>query len=136
MKRIEKIEKIITMYDAWKPSDVAFVKALKWSINNLEIIFYCQLRNGVNGWPDMSKDFFEISMTFKNVSNLKLDFNGIGLHQLSGFDILDISNSGLEKVNFQIEDYENDSISFNCEEIEINEVRQSRDGASILLVKQ
>lgn len=122
MKKIEKIEKVTSVYNAWKPSDIAFIKAIEWSINKLVIIFYCQLRDRVNGWPDISKDFFEMSITFKNVTSLKLDFNGSGLHQISGFDILDISDNGLEKINFQIEDYENDSINFSCEEIEINEV--------------
>lgn len=125
MKTINKIEKITSVYSAWKPSDVAFIKALEWSINNLVVIFYCQLRSSVNGWPDMSKDFFEIKVNFSNVSNLKLDFSGAGLHQISGFDILDISENGLEKINFQIEDYENDSINFNCEEVEIIEVFDS-----------
>jgi hypothetical protein len=49
----------------------------------------------------------------------------MGLHQLSGFDISDISDSGLEKVNFQIEDYENGSINFRCEQVEINKVSGS-----------
>lgn len=122
MKMIKKIEKITSVYTTWKPSDVAFIKALEWSINNLVIIFYCQLRSSVNGWPDTSKEFFVIKVNFYNVSNLKLDFSGAGLHQISGFDILDISDSGLEKINFQIEDYENDSINFSCEQIEIIEV--------------
>lgn len=122
MKKIEKIEKVTSIYKTWKPSDIAFIKALEWSINNLVIVFYCQLRDKVNEWPNVSKDFFEVSITFKNVSNLKLDFNGSGLHQISGFDILDISDNGLEKINFQIEDYENDSMNFSCEEIEIIEV--------------
>ncbi|SFK44808.1 hypothetical protein SAMN05421692_4392 [Chryseobacterium indologenes] len=43
---------------------------------------------------------------------LKLDFSGGGLQQILGFDILDISNNGFEKNNFQIEDYENGCISF------------------------
>jgi hypothetical protein len=120
MKKIEEIEKIMNTYNAWKPSDIAFIKAFEWSINKLVIVSYCQLRDSANRWPDMSKDFFEISITFKNVSNLKLDFNGVGLHQISGFDILDISDNGWEKINFQIEDYEDDSINFSCEEIEIN----------------
>ena len=119
---IKKIEKVTSVNTFWKPSDLAFIKTIEWSINNLVIIFYCQLRSNVNGWPDMSKDFFEIKMNFSNVSNLKLDFGGAGLHQILGFDILDISNNGLEKINFQIEDYENDSINFICEEIEIIEV--------------
>lgn len=122
MRKIKNIEKITSVYNAWKPSDIAFVKALEWSINNLVIIFYCQLRNSVNGWPDTSKAFFEISINFKNVTNLKFDFNGSGLHQVSGFDIIDVSENGLEKINFQIEDYENGSIEFSCEEVEINTV--------------
>lgn len=119
---IKKIERITSVYSTWKPSDVAFIKSLEWSINNLVIIFYCQLRSSVNGWPDTSKEFFEIKMNFNNVPHLKLDFNCAGLHQISGFDILDISVNGLEKINFQVEDYEDNSINFSCEEIEIIEV--------------
>jgi hypothetical protein len=130
MKMIKKIEKVTSIYTAWKPSDVAFIKSIEWSINNLVIIFYCQLRSNVNGWPDMSKDFFEIKVNFSNVSNLKLDFSGAGVHQISGFDILDISKNGLEKINFQIEDYENDSINFICEEVEIIEVSNPKKMAN------
>lgn len=125
MKSIKSIEKITGIYSTWKPSDMAFIKAVEWSMDNLVIVFYCQLRNCVVEWPDMSKDFFEISITFKNVANLKLDINGIGLHQISGFDILDISDDGLERINFQIEDYEDDSVNFICQEIEVNEVSNS-----------
>jgi hypothetical protein len=70
----------------------------------------------------MSKDFFEVKINFSKVSSLKLDFSSAGLHQVSGFDILDASDKGLEKINIQIEDYENDSIYFFCEEVEITEV--------------
>lgn len=122
MKKIEKIEKVTGIYNTWEPSDVAFIKALTWSIDSLVIVFYCQLRSRINGWPDKSKDFFEISIAFRNVSNLKLDFIGTGLHQISGFDILDVSDNGLENINFQIDDYENGSINFICEEVEIIEV--------------
>lgn len=122
MKRIKNIEKITNIYNGWKPSDIAFVKSLEWSIQNLLIVCYCQLRENVNEWPDVSRNFFEVSITFKTISSLKINFSGVGLHQISGFDILDISNNGWEKINFQIEDYEDDSITFCCEEIEINEV--------------
>lgn len=122
MKKIKNIEKTASMCSAWEPSDIAFIKSLEWSGRNLVIVFYCQLRKNANGWPDTSKYFFEISITFNNVSSLKLNFNTAGLQQVSGFDIMDISEDGLEGINFKIEDYENDSISFNCEEVEINEV--------------
>lgn len=122
MKKIKNIEKISSIYFSWKPSDIAFVKSLEWSIHNLIIVFYCQLRDGINEWPDTSKDFFEVSIMFNNISSFKLNFNGTGLHQISGFDILDISENGLERVNFHIEDYENDSINFFCEEVEIHRI--------------
>lgn len=117
-----KSDRILSMNDKWKPSDIAFIKELRWSNNNLRIVFYGQFRDPVTIWPDRSKDFFEVVITFKNVINLRLDFNASGLHQISGFDILDISSDGLEQINFKIEDYEDDSISFYCEEIEVNEL--------------
>lgn len=122
MNKIKNLERVTTNYNDWKPTDIAFIKSLEWSVSQLEIVFYSQLRAGVSKWPDTSRHFFEMSITFKNISMLKLDFSGGGLQQVLGFDILDISNSGFEKNNFQIEDYENDCISFFCEEIEINKV--------------
>lgn len=122
MKKIKNLEKITGIYRDWIPSDIAFIKSLEWSTQNLIINFYCQLRQNVNGWPDISGNFFEVSMMFKTVSSLNINFSGMGLHQISGFDILDVSANGLEKINFQIEDYENGSINFFCEEIEINKV--------------
>ena len=65
MKKIKNIEKITTVYSFWKPSDIAFIKSLELSADNLVITFYSQLRNNVMGWPDSSKDFFEVVMTFK-----------------------------------------------------------------------
>ena len=122
MKAIKNIETVTDIYSEWKPSDIAFVKTIEWSINSLVLKCYCQLRTMVNKWPDTSKDFFEITLTFKNASNFRLNFSGAGLQQISGFDILDVSANGMEKTNFQIEDYENDCITFNCEDIEINEL--------------
>ncbi|MDR0230376.1 MAG: hypothetical protein LBI72_15140 [Flavobacteriaceae bacterium] len=116
------IDKVSISNDKWQPSDIAFIKELMWADNNLRIVFYGQFRDAVAIWPDRSKDFFEIVITFKNVTNLRLDFNNLGLHQVSGFDILDISSDGLECINFRIEDYEDDTISFYCEDIEVNEL--------------
>ncbi|WP_433626908.1 hypothetical protein [Chryseobacterium cucumeris] len=125
MKKIKDLEKIKNIYIDWKPSDIAFIKSLEWSNCNLVIIFYCQIREYVSGWPDISKNFFEISIIFKSVSNLKIDFNGSRLHQILGFDIIDISDNNLEKINFLVEDYEDDSIHFYCEEVEIMKVSDS-----------
>ncbi|WP_292009338.1 hypothetical protein [Chryseobacterium sp.] len=88
------------------------------------IIFYSQLRNQKFGWPDQQDNFFEVSVNFENVSSLKIDFdyNYNGLQQVSGFDIIDVSNNGLEFIHYQIEDYENDTIHFYCEDIIILDV--------------
>ena len=122
MSKITGIEKVTNTYINWKPSDVAFIKYVEWSGEKLTLFVYCQLRNRGFGWPDLAKNFFEISMHFYGVSNLKLEFIDGSLAQVSGFDVLDISTSGQEKKNFQIEDYENGVIGFTCESIEIAEV--------------
>jgi hypothetical protein len=122
MNKIKGIEKTTSVCTTWQPSDIAFITSLIWSAQNLTMVFYSQSRHGVNEWPDTSKDFFEISATFKNVLNLKIDFSDSGPHQITGFDILDISSDGLEKINFQIVDYETGMINFSCEEIEIDRI--------------
>lgn len=119
MKYIKDIEKITNIYPRWKPSDIAFIKGIKWSNNNMVMVLDCQLRDNELGWPNMAKDFFEISLNFVNVSNLKLEFIGFGVQQITGFDILSLSNNEIEHMNFEIEDYENGIIGFYCKEIEV-----------------
>lgn len=122
MKKIKNIERIASTYSTWKPSDVAFLKSIVWSVHNLTMVVYCQLRDNGVGWPDISDDFFEITMSFDNVSNFRLDFVAKGLQQVSGFDILDVSKNALEGINYQVEDYEDGTIGFNCESVEIIDV--------------
>ncbi|HVI46522.1 MAG TPA: hypothetical protein VM802_16720 [Chitinophaga sp.] len=119
---MKKIELITNVYPNWKPSDIAFIKTVEWSTSNIMMIVYCQLRGDGGGWPDMSNDFFEVILMFSNVSHFRLDFTAKGVQQISGCDILDVSGNGLENINYQIEDYENDIINFSCEEIEVIEV--------------
>lgn len=86
MKEINQIEKIRDFYNDWKPSDIAFIKEINWSKNNLKIILYFQIRNNISNWPDLNQNFVEATFEFKNVINMKLDFTGNGLHFVSGFD--------------------------------------------------
>lgn len=124
MKQINKIESIRDFYSDWEPSDIAFIKEMNWSKNNLKIVLYFQIRNEMTKWPDLTKDFVEATFEFKNVNNMKLNFIGNGLHFVSGFDIINASDHGLENINFYIEDYENGSIEFSCEDIEIISLQQ------------
>ena len=121
---MRNIQQNININSNWNCSEIAFVKSLVWSNNDLTIVFYSQEKNIMKGWPDLSRGFRELSIKFQNVINLKLDFKGKGIHQVSGFDIMNISENGLEGINFQIEDYENDSIKFFCEEVVINSMSE------------
>lgn len=124
MKNIKNFDIIIHHYKDWKTSDIAFIKEFAWSKNNLRITFYFQIRSMVNGWPDLSKDFVETTFKFENVNNMQLNFVGSGLHFVSGFNIIDTSDHGLENINFFVEDYENGSIEFGCENIEIVSIEE------------
>ncbi len=124
MRKIKGINKIMKVNKSWKPSDIAFISKLGLSMGNLELCCYSQQRNNSFEceWPDLNKAFFEISIIFLNVCNLKIEWGNTKIHQISGFDILDISKDGLENISYQIEDYENDTISFFCKEIMINSI--------------
>ena len=126
MKNINKLERITSIYNEWIPSDIAFIKEIHWSQNNLKIVSYFQLRDKIDSWPNFKEKFVELTINFENISNLKLNFNSSGLHFVSGFDIIDISNDGLENINFHIEDYENGSIEFFCEKIEIFSIEEPK----------
>ncbi|RPE12645.1 hypothetical protein EGT74_03600 [Chitinophaga lutea] len=122
MAEIKNIEKIKDDHATWRPSNLAFIKSLVWSPGRLEIVFYSQLPGDADVWPDFNKPFFEISMEFIKVKNVKLLISGSELHQLTGFDIIDVSGNYLEELNFEVEDYENGTISFSCEDITIKAV--------------
>jgi hypothetical protein len=123
MKQIINIDAILNTFPTWKPSDIAFITRVEWSIGFLEMTVYSQLRNKLDSWPDATKEAIEITLIFRNVSNVKLELSGTGPQQIMGFDIHDISDRKLEKINYEIEDYEDGFISLYCEEIEILEVR-------------
>lgn len=124
MNNIKGIERIIAIYPTWKISDSVFIKSIEWANDNLIIILYSQFRNRGVGWPDMNADFLEVHIRFEDVSDFQVAFKGSGLQQVSGLDIVDVSENGFEGINFEIEDYEDDVIKFACKEIEILTISQ------------
>jgi hypothetical protein len=116
---MRQIENIGMISGEWNPSDIAFIKGLELSVNNLKIDCLSQSRKNTGSWPDVSKPFIEAVLLFSSISNLKIDFKGKSIQQVTGFDIIDISKDGWEGINFQIEEYENNSIGFNCKKISI-----------------
>ncbi|HWV68568.1 hypothetical protein, partial [Chitinophaga sp.] len=99
MKHIENIERVTALYPDWKPGDIAFIKLLHWSAEKLSMVLLGQSRNKAAVWPDMSRPFLEIILSFGKVGNLKLNFSGPGMQQVAGFDILDLSADGLSQIN-------------------------------------
>jgi hypothetical protein len=118
MNKIKHIGKLVTTYSNWKPSDVAFIKSLEWSGQDLILGCLCQIREKNTAWPDETKKFFELSLSFKGVNDLQLKFDA-GFQRILGFNIIDVSVDGLEGINFQVEDYEHGVIGFYCKEIEV-----------------
>ena len=70
--------------------------------------------------------FFEIDITFTGVCDLQINFGSNKTQQISGFDILDVTKNGLENINYEIEDYEDNIINFKCNNIEITSVSNAK----------
>jgi hypothetical protein len=61
-------------------------------------------------------------MCFVGVRQFQLkEFGGLPT-QIVGFDIVDVSDRGLENIEFSVEDYEHGRIGFVCKEIEVKSV--------------
>lgn len=103
----------------WKPTTVVFIQSLVWSKQNVTLNFLCQEREHGKEWPNRLEDFVEVEVQFRNIMQFKLNFGGADKQAILGFDVVDISAKGWENINFKIEDYENDRISFFCEAIEV-----------------
>jgi hypothetical protein len=120
MNKIQNIHNITDAFPSWNAADIVFIESLYWSTDHLIIECYFQSSNGSSEWPDVSMPFYKVSISFKGVQNLALNFNGTRLQQVAGFNIIDLSNNQLDQINFEIEDYEDGKINFYCNEIAIN----------------
>ena len=96
----------------WNPSRLCYIKSLIWDNSNLILVMYFQDRDKMSICPNFEFKFSKIKICFHNVSDFFFHPNSNSLHQLSGFDIVDMSDNELENVNYKILDYENDSIGF------------------------
>jgi hypothetical protein len=126
MKGIENLELILDIDPDWKPSFISFIKRANYYVDekNFAILTLTCLWQGriINKpWPDFSNPFFEMELIYNGVQSLSSNFSG-GLQQVSGFDIINVSNDGLEITNFKIEDYEAGVIGFYCHSISITSV--------------
>lgn len=130
MGSIRNIEIIKEKMGFFQASALAYIVSLKYQSendnNSSEIIIdgLMQMRNTTHAWPMDEKSWFLISIKFIGINNFKINGLGSTPKQVMGFDIVDISDRGWENINFQIEDYEDDSIGFYCKEICILSVEE------------
>lgn len=130
MGSIRNIEIIKEKMGFFQASALAYIVSLKYQSendnNSSEIIIdgLMQMRNTTHAWPMDEKSWFLVSIKFIGINNFKINGLGSTPKQVMGFDIVDISDRGWENINFQIEDYEDDSIGFYCKEICILSVEE------------
>ncbi|WP_343688686.1 hypothetical protein [Chitinophaga sp.] len=102
---IGNLELLYAVFPDWKANEISLIKSLNWSGDVLTMVGLCRERGKEISLPDLSGCFYEVSINFQGVSNLQLNFKGDGLHQVTGFNIIDVSGNNWEHINFQIEDY-------------------------------
>lgn len=124
--KIKGIEKIELMMGEWNPCALAIIETfeLKKTFDSLSVdmVMNAIFQPRSASWPDFNKEMFRIKIIFNSVNGLCLKDFGGGVNQIMGFDIRYIGDRGWERVNFEIEDYEDDRIRFNCKGIEIKSI--------------
>ena len=127
MKNINGIEKVEKALGCWSPRNLAFIEGLELKkdsdlgfVTNLIVIALFQQRS--NSWPNFDEKMFRVTIHFDDVGGLCLKDFGGGAVQIMGFDIHFVGDRGMEKINYEIEDYEDNRIQFNCRNISIQSV--------------
>jgi hypothetical protein len=124
MPKIFGTERVCEAIGRWSPSDLAFITEFHYSQEldgKWSILITCLFQNSENhtSWPSVDDDFCHVQIHFSRVSNFNIKNVTSNPIQITGFDIIDISIDGCENTNFSIVDYENERISFFCENVRI-----------------
>ena len=121
---IAGVEQAVAALGRWHPGDLAFIEEVRISGGLghekplLELTALFQPRSlSSSGWPDFEAQFHRVVLKFDQVSDFVLRHPPSG--QVTGFAIEDVRNSGMEKLNYRVEDYENGCIFFYCEKISL-----------------
>lgn len=126
MDKINGVEKVVETLGKWAPSDLVEIESLelvsKEGSTDSSLTMNALFQARADCWPDFDKEMFRIVIRFENVSGLSLKEFGGGPTQVMGFDIIYVGDRGLERINFNVLDYEDNRISFNCKSISIESV--------------
>ena len=126
MAEVANTSVVVKAAGRWNPSDLSFIHNLEYQcadanrFASIRILGVLQRRDLCkNGWPSDACPRFEIQMLFERIEALELQGFGDTPKQISGFDIVDISDHGLENISFRIEDYEDGALQFYCKTVSI-----------------
>jgi hypothetical protein len=78
---------------------------------------------GAGPWPRADGEWFEVTLRFLGVQDLRLSAFGPGPRQVMGFAIDDWSDRQLEGIHHKVGDYEDDRISFFCARVVVESRR-------------
>lgn len=127
MKNIKGVEKIEKAMESWSPRNLAFIEGIELKkdsdvgfATNLIVTALFQQRS--NSWPNFDKEIFRVTIQFDDIGGLCLKNFGGGAVQIMGFDIHFVGDRGMERINYEIEDYEDNRIKFYCRNISIQSV--------------
>ena len=119
-KQIVGIEKVLMINRDFSWNDVVCINEIRYFIrmdeygddtSYLEILFGIQLPN---------KEIRYLNIEFGTVNDFEVTSIGGSYNQISGFEIVDRSNSGWEESKrYVVRDYEDGKIEFSCKEIRI-----------------
>jgi hypothetical protein len=112
------LEQIRQTYPDWEPSTISHIRSITLENGDLVASFLFQARKG-NPWPNDQHKYESVTLRFKGVDSLKLDFANPAHLQLMGLDMIDIKSSGWEGLRYHVLDDENGSLEFYCKAIDV-----------------
>lgn len=107
-------KKFESTYGKWSPSLLSTIVEVELT-SDLEECFCVKIKASY----EINKQKTFISLVFSAVNSFTITEVSSIPFQVLGFDIIDVSNSGLENIRYEIEDYESGKISFKCKNIDI-----------------
>lgn len=99
------------------PTDVAFVDAIALSVHDghdgrtkLVLAVRAQRREPGLAWPQHEASFISLELQFTGVRDISLGRLATLPHQVEGFDIIDLSEAGMEDIALEVLDFEKGSL--------------------------
>jgi len=118
---IHNSELVTSLLGRWAASDLCFIESINISTQSDEgftsvamVALFQRRESSTGSWPNDRDPKFRVTLAFDGVRDLALKMTGGGPLPLMGFDLHDISSKGWEGLNFEVEDYEDATISFRC----------------------